>query len=101
MKLDIEIKLKLDFLGEGWDKCELVFSPVSIAEARNMLNIDAKDEDKILEVGISLIKKKFIRGTVLSEGKVVSIKEANIEDMPISVIEEAVNCLVSSMTKKK
>jgi len=101
MKLDLELKLKLDFLGEGWDKCEMVFAPVSVAEARKMMNVDDSDQDEILKVGIDLIKSKFIRGNVLSEGKVVDMTVDTIEDLPVSVMEESINCLVGSMSKKK
>ncbi len=100
MKIDLEVKLNMGFLGEAWKECEIVFSPVSIAESRKMLDV-SKDPKEMFDASLSLIKAKFTRGTVLSDGKVVEIKVDDIEHLPISVIDKAVSVLVSEISKKK
>lgn len=100
MKLDIEVKLSLAYLGDGWEDCYINFTPVSIGEAKKMRS-GSQEESALFDAGIELIKSKFVSGKVLSGGKTVGIKAEDIEDMPVSVIEGAVELLVSSLSKKK
>ena len=101
MKLDIEVKLNLDFLGDGWENCYLSFTPVSIGSARKMADVTSKSEKEQFDAGIELLSSNLLGGRVLSNGKEVEFKKENIEDLPVSIISEAVNLLVGDISKKK
>lgn len=100
MKLDITKKLELSSYGEGWENCFIAFSPISVKEARKFLDFDGK-QGELIDLGIDLLKDKFVGGKVLSGGKEVELKSEDLEDMPVELITRGINLLTEEEDQKK
>lgn len=98
MKFDIRLKLNLDFLGEGWKDCYLAFSPLTVKDAKELRDITPTDKDT-LDKGMNLLKDKFIEGTALSNGKLVTVKKTDLDEMPMSVINKSIELMVEAVSE--
>ena len=101
-KFDIRKKLSLDFLGDGWEECYLIFSTPSIAELSKSVsgleNLDAENPKGIqenFERAMEMIENNFIEGKGLVGGKVVDVKKVDLREFPIDVINRVMDFLAS------
>lgn len=90
MKIKIEKKIDLSYLGEGWDGCFITFIAPSYGQIKPILKFaDQKDNSKAVEEGITFLESVFIAGLVATtdEGK-KEIKKEDLKDLPLEIINK-------------
>lgn len=97
MKFDIKLKLELGFFGNEWKDCYILFSPITVKDAKTLRGIDINDPNTI-DKGIELVKDKFIEGTGISKGVSVKLSKDDIEELPITIVNRSIELMVSSMS---
>lgn len=106
-KFEVRKNIKLDFLGEGWEDCKLVFSAITINESRAMAEFsglgadsDEKTVEKATNQLLDLLESKFIEGTAYDGKDAVKVKADDIGDLPTSVIPVIVGELAGEVSPK-
>lgn len=107
-KFSITKKLSLDFLGEDWVECYLIFNTPSIVELNESISglIDFKEDDiKSVKENFSktmdLLKANFVEGKGVVKKEVVSLKKNDLDEFPAEVINKAMGFLVSGSAKNE
>lgn len=109
-KFKISKKMSLDFLGEGWEDCYLILTPITAKEFQDkklfdLADINRDNTDDVLKgmkKTIGIIKDHFVSGKGLGEdGEVVDIEKDDFEELPIDVLVEVLNFLSQSLTETK
>jgi len=101
---DIKKRLSLSFLGEGWKDCYIEFRPALVKEMAELASLKPEDGANVLDVvnkGISFLKNKFVGGRALKDGKIVELKNQDIEEFPIDVLNKCFELFGSELDKKK
>lgn len=100
MAFVVKKHLKLDFLGEGWEQAYLDFSGLTFKEVREFSKVqvdtDNPDNEKNLDLTVTLLENHFLRGTAFDGQKQVDVKKEDLGDLPVDALTKAVQLLVGS-----
>ena len=90
--------LSLDFLGDEWKDCFIVFSSLSINQNRDLIKqkMGGKDPEDIMAVSIKLLQDHFIEGAGFDDETkaIVKLTKEDIGELPTIVNERAILFLV-------
>jgi hypothetical protein len=97
-KFPIEKRLDLGFLGQGWQGAELVLSGLTFAETKEIANVgvdpDAPDANEKSTAFVSdFLGKHFLRGKAFNGTNLVDLTKEDLEELPIEVVNKAVELL--------
>lgn len=96
MKLKIEKKINLKFVGDGWEECYITLRPLSMKDISKIQAIPTGKESiqKATDMTLDLLKNHFIDCKLLTDKGVVSGKADNLEDMPPNVLSSIIENLI-------
>lgn len=98
MNFDVTKTMPLNFLGEDWKDCSITYKSLTIGQARHFQSLK---EDQLLAESLELLKRNFVRGKGISDGKQVDLKSEHIDDFPIELISASIELLVGDVTKSE
>lgn len=106
----VKKKIELAFLGEGWEEAYITFSPFSFADNEQLLklrsNVNVDNPEATPQEGaekasknmIALLQEKFVEGKGYDGTGLVDITKENLQDLPMEIINEALNVLQGKKT---
>ncbi len=105
MSFIVKKRIDLNYLGEGWEKAFVIFSPFSYADNLELIKfrkigakiseVGAKDED-IEEASnklLQLLTDKLVEGQGFNGKELEPITKANFKDLPIEVFNHCISQL--------
>lgn len=93
MKIELKRRVDLSDCGDGWKGAYIEVVEPTVRDMLELSNAKSGDEDKLVKEFIRFIKKIFVSGSVVSEGKLVQMSVKDIEDLPFSIMTKVVNFL--------
>ena len=105
MKFQVVKRLKLDFLGEGWEKAYIDFNALTIRETQEYAEFaglsvksSAKEQLKATDKMLELLDSKFIKGKAFDGKTLVDIKKEDLLELPTSVVSKAVTTMTGDLS---
>lgn len=103
MAFPVEKKVDLAFLGTQWAGAELTFSALTFKETRELAGQNLDNPDKVAE-NMSFVTKflgdHFLQGKAWNGTQLVDIKATELEDLPVEVVNKAVEALTGQVSPK-
>lgn len=110
----VKKRISLEFLGDGWDKAFLNFSPFSFSDNAELTKFrrevtalqndpKASDEDleKFTDKMLSIILDKFIDGQGFDGKQLIPVTKENFSDLPMEVFMVIIEKLQGDQLTKK
>ena len=94
----------LDFFGDEWKDCFIVFSSLSVNESRALMTqkLQSKEAQEVIDISIKLLGDHFLEGVAFdSESKtLVKLKKEDLGELPSPFIESSILFLVGGTSLK-
>lgn len=104
MAFPVQKKIDLSFLGAEWTGAEINFRALTFKETRDLagLNFDADnpDADKSIEFVTKFLGDHFISGKAYNGEGLVPLTKDDLEELPVDVINKAVEVLAGQTDPK-
>lgn len=105
MSFPVEKRVDLSFLGSKWQGAEIILSGLTFKETRELSgqNFDADDPESTannMNFVTEFLGKHFIGGKAWNGSELVDLTSKDIEDLPVEVVNKAVEALTGQVDPK-
>lgn len=88
-RLDYTKEYSLKEVGSGWDNCKIVYRPLTFGDLQTISDMDVEnDQAMAFKKTIGLLKDSFVSGTVMVGGSETAMEKNDMEQLPVSVIND-------------
>lgn len=101
-KFNIERRVDISHLGEGWVDCYLTFNTLSYKDVSQILKLrQNKDESEMTIAMFEILKKNYKSGKVFDGTAIVDLSRDELEDMPLELLTKVISELVQGTEEIK
>lgn len=85
--IQIEKRISLDFIGEGYADSYVIFKAIPIREYESIQSKieavqESKDNQEAMKFMVDLLSDRFVKGEIKQDDKLIEFKKDDLLDMP-------------------
>jgi len=105
MAFIVEKEVKLDDLGPDWVGASIFLNALSFRETEELSNLSVDENDPNAEANktsyaavASLLERKFVRGKAFNGEGLVELKNSDLVDLPVEVVNNLLKTLAGTVS---